>query len=124
MNKIWKNQTETISAESIVAVRQQLCEFLGHTLEELQSYGDFEAEPLPDDALLSITFRDGYQEKDGNGDTWDIAHPTWVDRAIRNGVPNVKVERVVINRQTVSRVTAPAKVWAQHETGIIGSTEV
>ena len=84
-------------------------------------YGDLSAEEaadnpftlLPDDSLLTVHYVDGADAYHGAG-----AYPSWADDE-----PEAKVEWFASGKERRAKVTAPARVWAAREEGIIASTE-
>jgi hypothetical protein len=110
--KIWINETDWYSAESREEATRLMMESYGYSAADLESESGYnlEYEPLPDDKALSVTFQDGYE----NG----RKYPPWADSD-----PEAKLEWVTLGRYKVARVTAPACIWAKHETGMVCSTE-
>lgn len=99
---LYNNDFDTFSAESEEeAVRMHL-ERDGDEGETFHQ--------VPDNKPLTVTFHDGM----GPRESTNPKYPDWVD-----GEP----EAVIDWAGGVAIVTAPARVWAHHMTGMVCSTE-
>lgn len=109
--KIWRNATDWYSAESREEAERMMMEMHGYSKEDMEA-GDnnLRYEPMPDDAPLRVTLQDGWED--------GLTHPIWA-----NEEPEATVEWVNSGRYPIARVTAPARIWAKHETGMVCTTE-
>ena len=110
--KIWRNETDWYSAESREEAMRMMVETYGYSQDDIAGLSGcaLEFEPMPDDATLRVTLQDGFEG--------GLTHPNWADEE-----PEATVEWVNTGRHPIARVTAPARIWAKHETGMVCSTE-
>lgn len=109
--KIWCSETDKYSAESRAEATRLRDADYGWDPEGDDAQGDqFEDMPLDDDSNVGVMFQDGAE----NG----RAYPAWVDVE-----PEASLEWFGEGNWRYAKVSAPARVWAKNETGMIASTE-
>lgn len=110
--RIWRNEFDTVSAESFEDAIRLFNETYGFTPEELKRhpYVMPSDEPIPEGSVLKVSFFEGAEG--------DRDYPAWVDSE-----PEASVEWHGEGKRRWARVSATARAWAKHEHGLIGSTE-